>query len=157
MSCDTSKYGCGQVLASSCIPYTGTDLTVLSSPSLLACNANINDVITVLDSSIKKLMVSNDFTGLNVLCFTSLNPATVTAAQLHQAEITQICGLSASLTTLTNTVNSLNIGSMQIAIDLQCLTPAAAPCLTPPNLYSLLSILNVMISEICALKTAVGI
>lgn len=156
MNCDQQKYNCGLVIPSSCVPYTGTDLTFLSSPTLLSCNANINDVIGLMDTALHTLIVGNTLTGLNPRCLI-FNPAVITPAGLHQVEIDKICGLDASLTTLTTQVNNLNVGSMQIAINLQCLTPAASPCLTPPNFYSLLSILNVMISEICALKTAVGI
>ena len=156
MNCDTQKYNCGQVLPSSCIPYTGKDLTCISDPTLLGCNADINDVIFLIDGVVKKLVDGDNLTGLNIRCLT-FNPATVTPAQLHQVEIDKICGLDASLTTLTNQVNDLNIATMPIAIDLLCLTPGAVPCLTPPNIYPLLSVLNVMLVEICALKTAVGI
>lgn len=156
MNCDTQKYNCGMILPSSCIPFTGSDLTCISSPTLLSCNANINDVIGLIDGVVKKLVDGDNLTTLNVRCL-SFDPATVTPVQLHQVEIDKICGIDSSLTALTEQVNALNVGSMQIAIDLQCLASAASPCLTPPNLYPLLSVLNVMISEICALKTAVGI
>lgn len=156
MGCDTLKYKCGLVVPSSCVPYTGTDLTFLVTPDLLPCNANIDDVISLMDAAIKKLIDGDNLTVLNVRCLT-FDPATITPAQLHQIEIDQICGLQASLTTLTDQVNALNIGTMPIQINLQCLTPAAAACLTPPNTYTLLAVLNTMISEICALKTAVGI
>lgn len=156
MNCDTQKYNCGQVLPSSCIPYTGKDLTCISDPTLLGCNADMNDVIFLIDEVVKKLVDGNNLTGLNVRCLTFV-PSTITPAQLHQVEIDKICGLDASLTTLTNQVNDLDIGTMPIEVDLLCLTPGAAPCLTPPNIYPLIAVLNVMLVEICALKTAVGI
>lgn len=156
MTCDTSKYQCGTIIPSSCVPFTGKDLTCISDPTLLPCNANVNDVIGLIDGVVKKLVDGDNLTGLNVRCLT-FNPATITPAQLHQVEIDKICGLDATLNALVTQVNSLNIATMPIAIDLQCLAPAAAPCLTPPNIYPLLAVLNTMISEICALKTAVGI
>jgi hypothetical protein len=156
--CDTSKYNCGIIVPSSCVPYTGSDLTVLVDPTTLSCNANINDVITILDATIKGILEDNDLTTLNPLCLSSLiNPATITPAQLHQIEITQICSLQAQVTTVTNLVNNLNIGNELITINLLCLAPAAAPCQVQPNTYTLLAVLNTMLNEICALKTAVGI
>jgi len=156
MTCDTQKYQCGLIIPSSCVPFTGKDLTCISDPSLLSCDANMNDVIGLIDGVVKTLVDGNNLTELNIRCF-SFNPDTITPAQLHQLEIDKICGIESSLTTLTDQVNDLNIGTMQIAIDLQCLTAGAAPCLTPPNLYPLIAVLNTMVSEICALKTAVGI
>ena len=159
MNCDTSKYKCGMIIPSSCVPYTGQDLTFLnpSDPlQVLPCNANMNDVILLMNNTLKTLVDGNNLTTLNVRCL-SFDPATITPVQLHQVEIDKICGLDASLTALTSQVNALNIATMPIAINLQCLAPAASPCLIPPTTYQLIAVLNVMVSEICALKTAVGI
>ena len=158
MSCDNTKYNCGQIIGSGCVPYTGSVLTIIptSTPNVLPCNANINDVISLFDTTLKKLMDSNNFTTLNVRCLT-FNPATVTAVQLHQLEIDTICALQASLATLTTQVNSLNIANMQIGINLQCMSAAASSCATGTNIYPLIAILNVMVNQICALKAAVGI
>lgn len=154
--CDSSKYNCGLIVPSSCIPYTGSDLTILSNPSILPCNANINDVIFILDSNLKTIIDGNNLTNLNNRCL-DFSPATIKINELHQIEIDKICALDASLTALQDSFDTLNIGSELIQIDLQCLTPSAAACLTPPDTYTLQAVLNVIISEICALKTAVGI
>jgi hypothetical protein len=156
MNCDQKKYNCGQILASSCIPYTGKDLVFLTDPTLLTCNANINDVFGLMDGALSTLISGNDLTELNPRCL-EFDPTTITPAELHQVEIDKICGLDSSLTTLIQTVNNLDIATMLIAIDLQCIAPAASPCLTPPTTYELIAVLNVMVGEICALKTAVGI
>lgn len=154
--CDTSKYNCGTIIASSCVPYTGTDLTVLADPTDLACNASINDVITVLDTTLKGVLTGLDLTTLNPLCL-GFNPATITPAGLFAIQNVAICELEANVTTLTDLINNLNIGNELITINLLCLTPAAAPCQVSPNTYQLIAVLNTMINEICALKTAVGI
>lgn len=154
--CDTSKYKCGNIVPSSCVPYTGPDLTILADPTTLACNANINDVFTIFDTTVKGILTGIDLTGLNPRCLT-FTPATVTMAQLSQVQIDKICSLDSQVTTLTTLINDLDIGSEQITIDLLCLTPAAAACQTAANTYSLLAVLNTMLNEICALKTAVGI
>lgn len=154
--CDTSKYNCGTIITSSCVPYTGPDLTILEDPTSLVCNANINDVFTIFDTTIKEILVGSDLTGLNPRCLTFV-PDTVTVAGLFQVQTDKICSLDAQVTTLTNLINNLNIGSEPITINLLCLTPAAAPCESPANTYTLLAILNTLVNEICALKTAVGI
>lgn len=159
MSCDDSKYGgCGTIISSKCIPYQGSVLTIIPTnlPSPLPCNANLNDVISLFDTTLKKLMDGDNLTTLNVRCL-SFNPATVTPVQLHQIEIDTICALQSSLTALTTQVNTLNIASMPIAINLQCMAPAAAPCLSPAGTYTLIAVLNAMVNKICALATAVGI
>lgn len=156
MNCDQQKYNCGQVLPSSCIPYTGSDLTCIASPSLLACNANMNDVIGLIDGVVKKLVDGDNLTGLNPLCLI-FDPATVTPAALHQVEINKICGLDATLSALVTQFNELNVGTLPITIDMQCLTAAVSACVTPVNTYPLVAVLNAMLSEICALKTAAGI
>lgn len=154
--CDTQKYQCGQTIASSCVPYTGTDLTCISDPSLLPCNASMNDVVFLMDAVVAKLVAGNNLTTLNPGCLT-FNPATITPVALHQIEITSICGLQSSLTTLQATVADLNIGTMLIQLDMQCLTSAVSACVQPTNMYPLQAVLNAMLTEICALKTAVGI
>jgi hypothetical protein len=156
MSCDTQKYQCGLVIPSSCVPYTGSDLTSISSPSLLPCNANINDVITLLDGVLKIQVDGNNLTGLDPQCL-DFDPATINPAQLHQVEIDKICGLDASLTALTDQVNNLNIGTMLISINMQCLAASVTPCEQPGNTFQLIAVLNAMLSEICNLKAAVGI
>jgi hypothetical protein len=156
IGCNQKKYQCGIVIPSACVPYTGTGLTSISNPSLLGCDANINDVITVLDGVLAGQVAGNNLTGLNPQCL-SFDPATITPAGLHQIEINEICGLEASLTALQTQVNELNIGTMLIGINMQCLTPAASPCLTPPNTYELIAVLNTMLTEICAIKAYLGI
>jgi len=156
LPCDSSKYNCGLIIPSSCVPYTGADLMILTPQTQLACNANINDVIGAFDNAVSGLLTSTNLTGLNPQCL-SFDPATINVSGLFQVNINKICALDASLSALQTLFNDLNIATMPIAIDLQCLAPGAAPCLTPPNTYQLQAVLNVMLSEICALKTAVGI
>jgi hypothetical protein len=153
--CDKSKYNCGLIITSSCVPYTGHDLTVLRDPSLLPCNANINEVIGVFDFVLKEVIDGNDLTNLNARCL-AFTPSIVKINQLHQIEIDQICANSASLASLQTQFNDLNIGTEPIQINLLCLTPAAAACLTPPNTYPLIAVLNTFVNEICTLITDVA-
>jgi hypothetical protein len=155
-NCDTSKYQCGDIIPSSCVPYTGKDLTILTDPNILACNANINDVIFLLDGTVKGILTDLDLTGLDPQGL-SFIPATVKQNELDQILINTVQGTAAALTALTAQVNELNIGELDIQINLGCLAPAASACLIPPNTYPLIAVLNAMLAEICALKTAVGI
>lgn len=154
-TCDKNKFK-GPTVASSNILYTGSDLKFLPEPTDLPCNASLNEVLSLFDTAVTNIQTGINLTGLNKRCLV-FDPATITVAGLEQVQIDKICALDASLTALTTLVNDLDIATMPIAIDLMCLTPAASPCLTPPNTYQLIAVLNVMISEICALKTAVGI
>lgn len=149
----------GQTIGSICTIYTGTDLQFLqylNPVPILKCNASLDDVVEDIDLALTNLLSGNNLKNLNVRCLT-FDPSTITPAGLHQVEIDKICALDASLTTLTETVSNLNIANMQIAINLQCLSAAAAPCISPSNTYPLIAVLNAMVSEICALKAAVGI
>lgn len=153
-----SKYNCGSILPSSCIPYTGKDLTILALPTDLSCDANLNDVIEKLDIAIKTLMVSNDFTGLTPIedCI-EFNPATVTASQLHALEIAKICELAGELTALQEQLNNLDIGTELITITLPlCLEPLAAPCASAPNEYQLITLLNLFASMLCDHETRIS-
>lgn len=154
--CDSSKYNCGTIIPSSCVPFSGRRLTILPDPNLLPCDASIDDVVFLLDGSITHIARGLNLTGLDPMGL-DFTPATVTQAELDQVLISAIQGTSAALETLTTQVNDLNIGELDIQINLGCLAPAAAPCLVPPNTYPLIAVLNAMLAEICALKTAVGI
>jgi len=153
MPCDP-KYNCGQIIPSACVPYTGSDLTVLAAPTDLPCDANINDVIKILDAEIKTLMDSNDFSSLDKKCF-DFDPNTVKAFELHQLEIDKICEIEANLTALTEQFDTLNISSLPITLNLLCMAPAASACAISPNTYTLLSILNTLVAKICDHETRI--
>lgn len=153
-----SKYNCGSILPSSCIPYTGKDLTILALPTDLDCDANLNDVIEKLDVAIKTLMDSNDFTGLTpVIDCIDFDPLTVTAAELHELEIAKICELQGELDALTEQFNNLDIGTELITIILpECLAPLAAPCASAENEYQLITLLNLFAAMLCDHETRIS-
>lgn len=152
------KYNCGSILPSSCIPFTGKDLTILVAPDELACDANLNDVIEKLDKAVKKLMASNDFTSLEPVedCF-EFDPATVTAAQLHAQEIEKLCIHEGQITALQEQLNDLNIGNEIVTIALpSCLQPLAAPCAVGINEYQLISLLMLFANKLCDHETRIS-
>lgn len=151
-----SKFNCGQIIPSSCVPYTGKDLTFLLPEDQLECDANINDAIFEIDKQIKILVDGNNLTGLDKECF-DFDPATVTPAQLHQLEITKICSNEGSIAALTTQFNNLDIGIEVVTIDLpDCLEPLAAPCLVGTNQYQLITLLNLFAAKLCDHETRIA-
>lgn len=147
---------CGPIIPSSCVPYTGPDLTILSGDSQLKCDANINDAIKAIDAAVKKLIDGNDLTELDKDCL-DFDPATVTPAQLHQLEITQICLNKGAITALQNQLNNLNIGTEVVTITLPaCLLPLAAPCAVGTNQYQLISLLMLFANMLCDHETRIS-
>lgn len=146
---------CGTVLASSCVHYTGKDFTFNKPADALECNASVSDAFELVDKYLKPLVDGNDFTGLDKDCL-DFDPLTIDAKGLHQLEITEICLLKSQLTALQTQFNDLNIGTEVIAINLQCLTPDAAPCAVSPGQYQLIAVLNVIVSKICELETRIS-
>lgn len=155
-SCNNSKYNCGQILPSSCVPFTGDVLTFPATPDALTCDANINDVIFVIDKYLKVLVDGNNLTGLNKNCLDFV-PATVTPAQLHQIEIDQICLLKGQTEALQTQFDDFNIGAHTVDINLPtCLLASAAACLTGINTYQLIALLNLYAAKICDLETRIS-
>jgi hypothetical protein len=156
---DPTAYKIGTAIPSGSILYTGDVLAFLSNstnPITFPCNGNINQVFNLFDQAVNNLLVQNNLTDLTPgdLVFT---PATIQINQLHQVEINAINALQAQYTSLSTMFNELNVGNLDLTINMQCLAGVTAPCETVPGVYPLISVLNSMLSEICALKTAVGI
>jgi hypothetical protein len=145
------KYSCGNIIASSCVPFTGKDLKFLSTENQIGCDANVDEVIDKIAIAIDAIQDAIDVSTQTFPCGTL--PTTKTAANVLQAHADKICALSASVTALQTQLASLNIANETITMDLGCLATAAAPCQQSTNTYSLISILTLFKNEICALKT----
>lgn len=155
---DFSKYNCGTIISSNCVPFTGVDLTILlglSEADQLPCNANINDVINKLDVAIKKLIDSNDLTELDANCL-DFDPATITPKELHQIEINKICEHNSLIATLQDTINNLEIGDESITIILpDCLQASIADCEEAENTYQLKVLLLLLANKLCNHETRI--
>ena len=150
------KCNCGQILPSSCVPFSGKDLTFVTEDNQLECDASIDDVIFKIDAALKKLIDGNDLTGLDKECL-EFDPATITPAALHQFEITQICLNKASIEALQTQFNNLNIGTSIITIDLpDCLEADAAPCAVGVNEYQLINLLILFANMLCDHETRIS-
>jgi len=156
---DPTAYKIGTAIPSGSILYTGPVLAFLANstnPITFPCNGNINQVFNLFDQAVNNLLIQNNLTAITPgnLVF---NPATIQINQLHQIEINAINALQAQYNSLSTMFNTLNIGDLDITINMQCLTSITAPCESAASVYPLIAVLNSMLSEICALKTAVGI
>lgn len=150
-----NKYSCGNLIPSSCVPYTGGNLSFLTSDHQPACDANIDDVFTSIGHAIDTLQKAVDVSLHTFPCGTLSSPKT--AAKVLQDHSDKICALSASLAALQQIVAGENIANELVTIDLKCLASAASPCQVSTNTYSLISILNLLVTQICAIKTNLGI
>jgi hypothetical protein len=156
---DSTKFKAGVTPPSGSVFYNGAALQFLQNGvpvPQVPCNMNLNQVLSFFDQAVNNLLEQNNLTGLNPQGL-SFNPATVTINALHQVEINAIQGNAAAILTLQDDFNNLSGNTLPITINMGCLASIAAPCESSPGVYPLISVLNSFLSEICALKAAVGI
>jgi hypothetical protein len=146
----TVSFTCGDIFPSGCVLFTGTIPTFVDSESI-DCDIMLDDFLEKVTDKIEDILADTDLTQLDEKCFT-FNPETVTIKELHQEEIDKICENETRLTELEESLLNLNIGTKTMEVDLGCLAPLAAPCEQDTNIYTLLSILLTLKSEICSLK-----
>lgn len=155
MPVGNTKYNCGSGIPSSCVPYTGSTLTFFSSPDELSCDANLDDVIILINKYLKKLVDGNNLTTLNKNKL-SFDPSTITPVELHQLEIDAISNLMGQYDALSTQLNSLDIGKEIITITLpSCLATAASSCAVVPNEYQLISLLTLFANKLCDHETRI--
>jgi hypothetical protein len=121
-----SKYTCGIIVPSTCVPYQGKDLKFLSVDDQPACDANIDDVFDKISIAIDNLQQATDMATQTLSCGTL--PTTKTVKTVLQAHADKICALSATVTALQNQIAGQDIANELITINLGCLASSAAPC-----------------------------
>jgi len=152
MNCNDGRYNCGTKVSSACVnwseksPITSFDLTTIS------CEPNLNDIIKNLDIVIKTIQNSIDLTGLDKECLT-YNPTTITVAELSQLYTTELCAIKAQIQTLQDDLANLNILNQPISIDVSCLF-GSNNC--QPTTQTIGTLLNLLVSEVCTLKTQIN-
>jgi hypothetical protein len=150
-----TKFKCGSIIPSSCVPFTGKDLSFLTEEEQVACDANINDVIEKISDAIKDIEESIDLSEHTSSCMEFDEPILV--KDVLQEHDSKICELDAAIATLQGQLDGLNIANELVTIDLGCLASAASPCQVSTNTYTLIAILNLFRTEICAIKAELGI
>jgi hypothetical protein len=156
---DPTQFKAGFVPPSGSVLYNGAALTFLQNGipvPQLPCVINLNQVLNFFDQAVNNLLEQNNLTALNPQTL-GFNPATITINALHQIEINAIAGNIASIAALQEQVNDLNGNTLPITINMGCLSSISAPCESGTNMYPLIAVLISFLSEICALKAAVGI
>jgi len=156
---DPTAFKGGFNVPSGSVLYTGAMLQILqnsTNPIALPCNGNLNQVINFFDQAVNNLLIQNNLTGLTEGNLT-FDPATITINGLHQIEINAISANIAAIEAIQGQIAALNAGTLPITINMQCLAAGAAPCETVPNTFILSSVLNSIITEICAIKSYLGI
>lgn len=158
-----AKYTCGNIIPSSCVPYTGNqDLAILpyvfpteETPEL-DCNANINDVLDLYDQAIDKLV---DFVDLSELEPGDLvfDPETVTVGELFEIVLTAIETNNAEIESVQTQLDEFSVEDAIINIDLGELAPAASQCAVAPDAYPLINILVLFANKIIELEERIEI
>lgn len=151
----TKTYTCGNIIPSGCVLYTAEIPSYIEEEDI-ACNARLDDVLNLTHTKIEEILDNIDLTELDVKCY-DFNAETGTIKGLHQEHIDKVCDLLERLEDLEQDFIDLDISSKVVEIDLDCLSPEAAPCEQGTNEYTLLSILLTFRSAICDLKSRVEI
>lgn len=145
--CLDKRYNCGTTVASACVPYTGPELDNIDEDTL-PCNPNINDIIEDLDAVITTIKTAIDINGLSVDCLDNCVCDALTIKSTFEILIAQLCALIARVVTLESQV--ANIGTLKFQADLSCF---ANPCFnSSTNEYTLIEIINLLLTELCNLK-----
>lgn len=139
-NCNDPRKNCGQIIPDSCVPFTGTKPDFVDADDF-PCDVNVADIIKLTIAEVDRIDEEIDLTDLDERCL-DFDPAIVKVKELHQAEIDKICALDASVTTLQNAIDDLNIGTELVAIDLGDMTPAPNPCSPGTNQYTLTYLLQ---------------
>lgn len=154
-NCNDPRKNCGQIVPSSCVPYTGTKPDFLDEDDF-PCDVNITDIVQETTDKIDEMLSDIDLIELDEQCL-DFDPATVKIKELHQIEIDKICALDAQVTTLQETLDDLDIGAEIVTIDLGNMTPAPNPCNPGTSDYTLDYILQSFADTLNIIKTELGI
>lgn len=154
------KYNCGNIIPTSCSPYTGIKFEFLSEEDAAAwpCDVNADEAFGYINDYLTPLVEGNDFSELELDCLEDEfdDPTDLDAKQLHQVEIEQICLLKGIVEALQTQIDELNIGEELITLDLECMTPDAAECEVSENTYALQNILALFVAKICDFETRIS-
>jgi hypothetical protein len=150
------KYTCGTIVPSSCVPYTGKKLAFLEDAAQPECDANINDVVDKIGAAIKDLKDTIGTAEHDLYC-SNYTITDTSVKGLLQAHADKICSIDNYAQNIQNTLNELNVGNYLVSLNLGDLASAASSCEVQINTYQLISVLSLLVAEINAIKTHLGI
>lgn len=149
-NCFDKRDNCGTTVSSSCVPYTGSDLSSFDKEQL-PCNPNLNDIVKELDSIIVTLKNATSITDVSVECLDNCNCETLTIKSLFEIIISKLCDTIEKVKILETSYS--NIGMAEINVDLSCFDN---PCFnSQSNNHTILEILTLLLTEVCTLKTKI--
>lgn len=143
-----NKYTCGGLGKTDDVFFTGTLPSFLSIDSAL--DRRLTPILEGIGNTVQSIVTDIDISNLNTVCFSF--DETVKNKELHQLEIDKICDHKTRIDDLTAGIDDIIIGNQLIEIDLDCLLPLEEGCEQNPKTYSLQTILELFISEVCILK-----
>lgn len=149
------KYTCGNIFPSGCIIYTGR-VPTFGDQDLFECDPRLDDIVDAIIEEVETILVGIDLTDIDPKCY-EFDTRNVTIKEFVQETIDTVCNHETRIETLEGQLEDLDISDLEIEIDLDCLTPLAAPCEQGTNTYTLLSLLSLFKSEICAIKDYLNI
>ena len=147
IDCKDNRHTCGPTMSSACVWYTGQFPKFINQDDL-TCKVNLNDILKLYGDKIDAIIADTDISSLNPRCL-GYDTSDITHVKLEDIQNAAICDLKTTVDVLNTTVTNLNIGSQLITIDLKCLSENAGPCEVGTNTYTLTSILNLIIAQIC--------
>lgn len=148
-NCLDKRNTCGTTVASACVPYTGPELDNVDYDTL-PCNPNINDIVEDLDGVITSIKTAINIEGLELKCLEDCNCGDLTIKETFQIIINKLCEIVDRVKSLEDQM--ANISTTKFTVDLSCF---ANPCFnSATNEYSLLEIINLLLTELCNLKNA---
>lgn len=149
------KYKCPEAIPTACLLYTGKEFTFLRDDDELACDAKLDDVFSKIDEYLTELVDGNDLRELDKK-YLVFDPATIDIKGLHQIEINALDVLNGQVTTLTTTINNLNIGDEVVTVDLGAMAADASDCVIATNQYQLKAVLQLFANKLNDFETRIS-
>lgn len=138
-----NRESCGNVLSSSCVPYTGYISDTIKDD--FKCKPNINDVFKRIQELLDEIKESlGDNTKLKLLCLEGQINEEFSQKDLNQQLINKICELEG----LISNNNEINPELIKITINLLCLQD---PSCDPKEQYSIVELFQKLIVAHCNL------
>lgn len=141
-----NKYTCGEIAKSHHFLYTG-DLASFSS-IINDSDRNLNTVLEEFGSALD-ILTSSLETDFDKKCFSFKKTEQI--KELYQEEVDKICDQEDRLNAVEDSLD-FYIGDKSLIINLDCLLPLEEGCEQNPESYTLQQIVELFVSEVCALK-----
>lgn len=149
------QYTCPDAPPTSCILFTGSELTFPAEGDELQCDAKLDDVIFKIDKYLFNILTGSDLTGLDKK-YLIFDPATITVAGLEQIEIDALDVLNGQVASLTTQLNNLDIGNEVVTVNLGAMSPAVSACAVGTNEYQLKVVLQLFADKLNDFETRIS-